>query len=201
MMRSPRSWPTSSAGRARGAHPARVEHHDLVGQLGGLLGAVGGEQDRRALVAQLADQVAHRDAGLRVQPGGRLVEQEDLRAADQRGGQGQALALAAGQPPDRSAQQRAEPESLDELAAVPAAGRASRRRGASTWPAGAASGRPPSWSITPTRVRRAGSSGARPSTSIRPSVGVRRPDDALDEGRLAGAVGAEQRGQPAARAR
>ena len=59
---------------------------------------------------------------MRVEPGGRLVEEEHLGAAEEGGGQGDPLPLTAGQPPDRSvARTRSRSEPRDE--------RRRRRRG------------------------------------------------------------------------
>ena len=74
-----------------------------------------GQHDGDALVAQLAHELPHGVARLRVHPRARLVEEHDLRAADDGRGEGQALALAAGQAPHGRARERREPESLGEL--------------------------------------------------------------------------------------
>ena len=51
-------------------------------------------------------------------PGARLVEEHDLGPADDRGGEREALALAAGQAADGGAGEGAEPEPLGQLAEV-----------------------------------------------------------------------------------
>ena len=58
----------------------------------------------------VADQVPDGEAGLRVEPGGRLVEEDELRPADHGEGQREPLALAAGQPADGRAAGRLEAE-------------------------------------------------------------------------------------------
>ena len=76
--------------------PALVDHHDLVGDLEGLLLVVGHE-DRRGvhLVVQPAQPVAQLLADLRVERAERLVEQQHRRLHRERPGQRHALALAA----------------------------------------------------------------------------------------------------------
>jgi len=55
------------------------------------------EQDRAALAFQLADNVPQLAARLRVESGGRFVEEQEFGIADQGAGDGQALALASRQ--------------------------------------------------------------------------------------------------------
>ena len=62
-----------------------------------LLEAVGGEEDRDAALAEVVDQVVDVAGGGGVQAGGRLVEEQHLRVAEQRPGQGDPLAQALGQ--------------------------------------------------------------------------------------------------------
>ena len=114
--------------------PARVDDGDLVGELLGLVHEVGGEDDGHPVGAQLADQLPGGAAGLRVEPGGRLVEEDQLGAADDGHGQGQPLLLAAGEPPVGGAAAAAEAEPLDQRVRRPAGGRAA-------WPCGGASRR------------------------------------------------------------
>ena len=87
-----------SVGRgALGDDPAVGEHRQPVGQCLGLVEVVGGEQDRGALGGQRPDQVPELAAGLRVEPGRRLVEEEQLGAADDAERHVHPAALAAGQ--------------------------------------------------------------------------------------------------------
>src|SRR6266540_4526628 len=60
---------------AVGDDPALVEDRDPVGELFGLVQVLRGEQHRRALPGELFDAVPHFDASLRVEPGGRLVQE------------------------------------------------------------------------------------------------------------------------------
>ena len=78
---------------------AAVAHHDdLVGH-GHRLDLVVGDVDDRGPepLVQLLDLDAHGDAELGVEVGQRLVEEEDLRVADDGAAHGDALALAAGE--------------------------------------------------------------------------------------------------------
>ena len=67
-------------GRAGGDDPAVVDDHDVAGQLVGLLEVLGGEQHVGAVGDQVADGLPQLDAAARVEAGGRLVEQQQLRA-------------------------------------------------------------------------------------------------------------------------
>ncbi len=58
-----------------------------------LVQVVRGQHDGDAVARSSSTHVAHHQAGLGVQPGGRLVEEHHARAADQRGGERQPLAL------------------------------------------------------------------------------------------------------------
>ena len=60
--------------------PAVVHDREPVAELVGLLHVVRGEQDRLALVVQLAEDLPQGDAALRVEAGGGLVEEQDRRA-------------------------------------------------------------------------------------------------------------------------
>jgi hypothetical protein len=83
-------------GGARGDHQAVVDDHDLVRQLVGLVQVLGGEQQRGPLGHQRPDDVPHPQPPPRVQAGGRLVQEEHPRPADQAGGQVQPPLHAAG---------------------------------------------------------------------------------------------------------
>ena len=69
-----------------------------VGQPLGFVHQVRREQDCRARAAQLAHDLPGGEPRLRVHTRGRLVQEDQLRAPDQRHGQGQAPLLAAGEP-------------------------------------------------------------------------------------------------------
>ena len=79
-------------GGAFGDDPALVEHGDPVGEPVGLVEVLGGEEDRDAVGDQLADDLPHGAAAARIQPGGRLVQEDQPRIADERHRQVQAAA-------------------------------------------------------------------------------------------------------------
>ena len=68
---------------AVGDDPSLVQDRDPVGELFGLVQVLRGEQHRRALPGELLDAVPHLDASLRVEPGGRLVQEDHRRVPDQ----------------------------------------------------------------------------------------------------------------------
>ena len=70
-------------GRALGDHPAVVDHDDPLGEPIGLVEVLRGEQHRGAVVFELLDEVPHRQPATRVEPGGRLVEEQHRRPGDQ----------------------------------------------------------------------------------------------------------------------
>ena len=90
-----------------------MHHHDLVGH-GHRLDLVVGDVDGRGLqpLVQLLDLGAHLHAQLGVEIGERLVEQEDLRIADDGAAHGDALALAAGELARIAVEQLLEAEDL-----------------------------------------------------------------------------------------
>ncbi len=88
--------PLQLLGAALGRDPPAVEDGDAVGQLVGLLQVLGGEEDGDAVGHQLADDPPHGVARTRVETRGRLVEEDDPRAADQRHGDVEAAFHAAG---------------------------------------------------------------------------------------------------------
>ena len=85
------------ARRPLGDDPAVVHDDQPVAQLLGLVHVVGGEDQGDALLLEPEQPVPQHVPGLRVEPGGRLVEQQDLGLVDQRAGDGQPALHAAGQ--------------------------------------------------------------------------------------------------------
>ena len=77
-----------------------VENDDPVAERGHVLGLVGGQQDRRAFPGP-GEDLTQRDALLRVDAGGRLVEQQQRGVAEQGLGQRDPATLPAGQGADR----------------------------------------------------------------------------------------------------
>ena len=105
------SW----AGRAFGDHLAVVDHCDALGELVGLLQVLGAEQDRRALTDHRADDVPHLVARARVEPGGGLVEEHQLRRDDDAGRDVEPAAHPAGVVLDQLARRLGEAERLEQL--------------------------------------------------------------------------------------
>src|SRR5207342_676124 len=94
------------ARRAVESDAAGVHGDDAVGGGEAALEAVLGEQDRHApLLVEAAQQPDQLVAGDRVELGGRLVEEDELRAGDEGGGEGDALQLATGERVDGAAEQ------------------------------------------------------------------------------------------------
>ena len=83
-------------GRALGDQAPAVEQPDGVGELVGLLEVLRGEEDRHAVGEQLADDLPQVAAAARVEPGGRFVEEDQPRTADQRHGEVEPALHAAG---------------------------------------------------------------------------------------------------------
>jgi predicted ATPase/DNA-binding SARP family transcriptional activator len=81
---------------AVGDDPPLMQDRDPVGEVFGLVQVLRGEQHRDALPGELPDAVPHLDAGLRVEPGGRLVQEDHRRLPDEAHGDVQAAAHAAG---------------------------------------------------------------------------------------------------------
>ena len=100
--RHPQPVPAQPSRRAHGAlagvgdHPA-VEHPDLARQLLGEAAVVGDHDDRGAVGVELAEERHDRRAGGAVEVAGRLVGEDDRRAPDERPGDRDPLALAAGE--------------------------------------------------------------------------------------------------------
>jgi hypothetical protein len=80
-----------------------IHDGDPVAQPFSLLHVVCGEQYGAALGLELLDQVPELAAGLGVETGGRLVEEEQLRIAHQGAGQGHPLLLPARELADSAA--------------------------------------------------------------------------------------------------
>ena len=70
------------ARRALGDDAAAVHDHEPVAELLGLVHVVRREHERHALALQLVEPLPHEVAGLRVEPGRRLVEQHELGPVD-----------------------------------------------------------------------------------------------------------------------
>ena len=113
--------------RALGDHPPAVDHRDPVGELVGLLEVLRGQQHRGAVGDQRADRRPDLVAAARVQPGGRLVEEQHRRAR----GSGRPRGRAAGASRRSTARPACRPRrpARTAPAARPPARRARARRG------------------------------------------------------------------------
>src|SRR3954447_13957461 len=107
--------------RALGDHAPVVEHGHAVGQAVGLLEVLGGEEDRHARGDEPADDLPHRVAAPRVQPGGRLVEEDHARLADQRHRQVETAPHAARVGGGRALRRVEQLEALEQLGGAPPA--------------------------------------------------------------------------------
>src|SRR6187551_2740824 len=83
------------ARRADGDDDAVVDDGDAIAKAFGFLDVMGGHEDGALFRAKLLDQVANLEAYLRVEAGGRFVEEEELRVVDEGKGESDALFLAA----------------------------------------------------------------------------------------------------------
>ena len=103
--------------RALGDHGAPVDDHDVVGQLVGLLEVLRREQQRRAVVDQLAQHLPQLHARARVEPGGRLVEEQHGWRRDQADREVETTAHAAGVGLGDPVPRVAEREALEQVVA------------------------------------------------------------------------------------
>src|SRR5207244_921551 len=82
---------------ADGDDAAFVDDGDAVAQLFCFFNVVRGDEDGSLLASQTGHQLVDLEARLRIEAGGRLVEEKQLRIVDQSKRQGEALFLAAGE--------------------------------------------------------------------------------------------------------
>ena len=83
-------------GRALAHDQAVVDDRDPIAELVGLLEVLGGEEDRRPLAVDPAQLLPDRQPAGRVEPGGRLVEEQDVGLVHQRRGEVEPPLHAAG---------------------------------------------------------------------------------------------------------
>ena len=110
------------ARRADGDDAAFIDDGHAVAELLGFFDVVGGQQDGALLAAQVQDEFVDFEAGLGVESGGGLVEEEDLRIVEHGERQGQALLLPAGEFGVLRVALLPELEALQELIAIHGAG-------------------------------------------------------------------------------
>ena len=87
--------PLQLVGGAFRDQEAVVDDRDPIREAVGLVQVLGGEEHGRPLRRQRLDRLPERDAAGEVEAGRRLVEEEDGRARDERGGEVEAAAHAA----------------------------------------------------------------------------------------------------------
>ena len=114
------------AARALGDHLPVVDDRDPIGQLVGLLQVLGREQHGGAGAHQRPHDVPHLVAAARVEPGGRLVEEEHARRGDDARGDVEAAAHAARVLLDETIGRVGQPEGVEEVVGS-ARGRGSTR--------------------------------------------------------------------------
>ena len=103
------------ARRALGHDLRLVHHHEVVAQLLRLVHVVGGDDERRPAALQLVEPLPEEVPRLRVEAGGRLVEDDELRLVDERAGDREAPLHAAGQRLDLVLRALVELDELEQL--------------------------------------------------------------------------------------
>ena len=189
-------------GAARGDDRALGEDQDAVGELLRLVEVVGGEQDRRALeVGEPVHEVMELAPGVRVEAGGRLVEEQQLRPADDADRHVQAPPLPTGERGDLLIGELGQADHLEQLVDRDGPRHLGRRVGGEVAAQlGEEAARRPPGVIAPGLQHHAG---ARPPVLAGPGRVLAEHADLargahpeafedLDRGRLPGAVGAEQ---------
>ena len=124
--------PLQRIGRALGDDAALVDDEDAVAQRIGLVEVVGGEEQRGAVLGvQAADVLPEVGAALRIEPRGRLVEEQQPRHVDEPHRDVEPTPLATGQGADDPALGAREVEPLHQLggAAAGLGGAGCRRAG------------------------------------------------------------------------
>ena len=106
--------------------PAGVDHHDVVAHLLHVVEQVRGHQHRDAERAEAGDQGEHLLPAERIEPGRRLVEQDQLGVADERLGELGALAHAGREAADRAEAGLVEADEVEDVRR-PLAGRTGRQ--------------------------------------------------------------------------
>src|SRR2546423_8719587 len=94
---------------------AASENRDAIGQALGLVEVVSREHDRLAEAAEGAQRLPGLAARVRIEAGRRLVEEDQLRVADEGKAEVEAAALAAGEAPHELVALLAEADQLDHL--------------------------------------------------------------------------------------
>ena len=77
-----------------------VHDRHAIAELLGFVHVVRRQQDRAPGPLELVDEIPELPAGLRIESGRRLVEEQEVRIADERAGEREPLLLAAGERAD-----------------------------------------------------------------------------------------------------
>ena len=105
-------------GRSDRGEAAGGDDRDPVAELLGFVHPVRREQDRRAPLPQIAHELPRGRAGVRVHARGRLVEEQHLRATDERAREREPLRLASREPADVGAHRIAQADEIDERVGI-----------------------------------------------------------------------------------
>ncbi len=158
-----------------------------------LLDVMGGQEDSAPLLPHLKDRLVQVAAGLRVEPGGRLIEEDDLRLVHEREGQREPLPLPGRERVERGVPLLREREPLEEFPGVRAPGveRAEQfhrlpRRDLILQSRGLQHHADPLLDLAGL------GEGVQPAQTDRASVRLPKPDRAFDDGGLSRPVPAEQ---------
>src|SRR5688572_24604923 len=84
-------------------HPPEIDDRDSIAEPLGFFHIVGRENDRASLQLERLDELPELPARLRIEARGRLIEEEELRIADECAGEREPLLLATGQRADSRA--------------------------------------------------------------------------------------------------
>ncbi len=95
---------------SEGDHSSVIDDRDSIAEPLCFFHVVGGQQDGAAGPLEIQDEIPELSPRLGIESGGRLVEEQELGVADEGGGHGEALLLAAGEPGDPSAALLFEPD-------------------------------------------------------------------------------------------
>ena len=157
--------------------PAAVEDGDAVREALRLLHEVGDEEDGDAAVTDRLDELPRVAAGLRVEARRQLVEDRDLRLADEGERDREALLLPAGEVPVGGVALLGQAQLVDERASIGRVARRRRRRARPPPPRSCGRGArsPGAGRRRPRGGRSRSCRGSSPSTRIVPLSGVRRP--------------------------
>src|SRR2546423_499363 len=189
--------------RARGDDAPVVDHGHAVANLFHLTEQVRVEKHGCAPGRQAADDLAHVVPADRIERGGRLVEEDELRLSQQRGAEAEPLLHALGEGAHAIARAVTQPDGVDHGLDLVFPARARQRRELAVQREHLLGGEP---ALVPEKLGKVADVASSPEVADRlaeePPLARSRPQQAeeeLDGGGLAGAVGAEKTEHLAAR--